>query len=210
MSSHLVRGVALPDQVAGHRALELCNTRAGWGEASPKEYLLDFTALALWAGDVGLLPAARVDALLVAATGDQAEAEREVESVRGLRGDLYALVSDQGRAPEVAGSLHAGLVAAVAAGTYVVPHADGSPWRLAVNGAEPGLAAPRHAVVLAIHDLLTEWGPGAVGVCPGLGCGWVFLDPPGRRRWCTMAICGNRAKARRYATRRRGAASATA
>jgi predicted RNA-binding Zn ribbon-like protein len=31
----------------------------------------------------------------------------------------------------------------------------------------------------------------------------VFLDPSHRRRWCIMAVCGNRAKARRYADRRR-------
>ena len=210
MSSHLVRGVPLPDQVAGHRALELCNTRAGWGEPSPKEYLRDFTALALWTGDVGLLPAAGVDALLVAATDDPAGAEREVEAVRMLRDDLYALISDPGRAPAVAGSLHEGLVEAVAAATYVVPRGDAGAWRLTAGDLAPGLAAARHATVLAIHDLVTEWGPGAVGVCPGHGCGWVFLDPPGRRRWCTMAICGNRAKARRYATRRRGAPSPTA
>jgi len=210
MSSHLVRGVALPDQVAGHPALELCNTRAGWGEPSPKEYLRDFAALALWTGDVGLLPGARVDAVLSDAADRPRLAPRELEVVRSLRDDLYALVSDPGRATEMAARLHARVAEAVAAATYVVPPGDAGTWRLAVDELEPALTAPRHAAVLAVHDLLTAWGPSAVGVCPGQGCGWVFLDPPGRRRWCTMAICGNRAKARRYATRRRGAAAPTA
>ena len=37
------------------------------------------------------------------------------------------------------------------------------------------------------------------------GCGWVFLDrsPARARRWCSMADCGNRAKAPRHY--RRGA-----
>jgi predicted RNA-binding Zn ribbon-like protein len=42
--------------------------------------------------------------------------------------------------------------------------------------------------------------------CEGDVCGWLFLDrsPAGRRRWCSMRDCGNRAKARRhYYTRRR-------
>ncbi len=32
------------------------------------------------------------------------------------------------------------------------------------------------------------------------GCGWLFLDTSknGRRRWCDMKTCGNRAKARRH------------
>jgi predicted RNA-binding Zn ribbon-like protein len=34
-------------------------------------------------------------------------------------------------------------------------------------------------------------------ICPGVGCGGRFLDrsPAGRRRWCSMAVCGNRHKA---------------
>jgi predicted RNA-binding Zn ribbon-like protein len=40
------------------------------------------------------------------------------------------------------------------------------------------------------------------------GCGEIFLDrsPAGRRRWCSMATCGNRAKARRHRAARREAA----
>ena len=38
-----------------------------------------------------------------------------------------------------------------------------------------------------------------IRACPGRRCGWLFLDPRGRRRWCTMATCGNREKARRHA-----------
>jgi predicted RNA-binding Zn ribbon-like protein len=34
-------------------------------------------------------------------------------------------------------------------------------------------------------------------ICPGPGCRGRFLDdsPAGRRRWCSMAVCGNRSKA---------------
>lgn len=39
-----------------------------------------------------------------------------------------------------------------------------------------------------------------VKVCPGDGCGWMFLDESanGRRQWCSMEMCGNREKARRH------------
>jgi predicted RNA-binding Zn ribbon-like protein len=43
--------------------------------------------------------------------------------------------------------------------------------------------------------------------CPGSGdCGWLFLDSSKNktRRWCNMAGCGNRAKARRHLRRVRG------
>ncbi|MGC7097927.1 CGNR zinc finger domain-containing protein [Amycolatopsis lurida] len=40
-------------------------------------------------------------------------------------------------------------------------------------------------------------------LCPGDNCYWAFWDssPRGARRWCSMRVCGNRAKARTYASR---------
>jgi predicted RNA-binding Zn ribbon-like protein len=42
-------------------------------------------------------------------------------------------------------------------------------------------------------------------ICANDGCRWVFEDTSraGQRRWCDMAICGNRAKVRRFRSRRR-------
>ena len=36
--------------------------------------------------------------------------------------------------------------------------------------------------------------------CANPECGWLFLDDSraGKRRWCSMSACGNRAKARRH------------
>ncbi|WP_206184540.1 CGNR zinc finger domain-containing protein [Thermoactinospora rubra] len=41
--------------------------------------------------------------------------------------------------------------------------------------------------------------------CPNHECGWVFWDATRSRtrRWCSMRVCGNRAKARAFAERRR-------
>lgn len=40
--------------------------------------------------------------------------------------------------------------------------------------------------------------------CPADDCAWVFWDSSakGARRWCTMRVCGNRAKVRAYARRK--------
>lgn len=45
-------------------------------------------------------------------------------------------------------------------------------------------------------------------ICANDGCRWVFEDTcrTGRRRWCSMASCGNRAKAARHRARLRGQA----
>jgi predicted RNA-binding Zn ribbon-like protein len=41
-----------------------------------------------------------------------------------------------------------------------------------------------------------------VSRCPGRGCGWLFLNASGRRRWCSMSTCGSREKMRRLHQRR--------
>lgn len=45
--------------------------------------------------------------------------------------------------------------------------------------------------------------------CEAHNCRWVFYDrsPAGRGRWCTMSICGSRAKMRAYRDRNGGARS---
>ena len=42
-----------------------------------------------------------------------------------------------------------------------------------------------------------------IRICPGRNCGWLFLDTSGRRRWCSMDVCGSRAKMRRLYARKR-------
>lgn len=41
-------------------------------------------------------------------------------------------------------------------------------------------------------------------MCPGVDCGWLFIDETknARRRWCMMETCGNRAKSARHYARR--------
>ena len=43
-----------------------------------------------------------------------------------------------------------------------------------------------------------------IGLCAGEGCGWLFVDHSkgGKRRWCSMAACGNRLKVRQYRERK--------
>jgi predicted RNA-binding Zn ribbon-like protein len=74
-------------------------------------------------------------------------------------------------------------------------------WVLDAAGLPPARAA-LHAAAGSAELLLTSALGGCVTACPGAGCGWLFADPRRRRRWCSMAVCGNRAKARRHAARR--------
>jgi predicted RNA-binding Zn ribbon-like protein len=55
-------------------------------------------------------------------------------------------------------------------------------------------------VLTTATDLLTSSSLGQVRQCEDAGCGWLFLDRSNarKRRWCSMADCGNRNKARNY------------
>lgn len=48
-------------------------------------------------------------------------------------------------------------------------------------------------------------------VCANDGCRWIFYDGSraGRRRWCDMSSCGNRAKAARHRARKRASTAET-
>ena len=49
---------------------------------------------------------------------------------------------------------------------------------------------------------------GRIKTCPGIDCGWMFIDETKnrRRKWCLMETCGNRAKAARHYRRISGTA----
>jgi predicted RNA-binding Zn ribbon-like protein len=64
------------------------------------------------------------------------------------------------------------------------------------------------ALARLVAPLVLALAAGETGrfrVCANDGCRWVFEDTSrsGRRRWCDMTTCGNRAKVRRFRSRRR-------
>jgi predicted RNA-binding Zn ribbon-like protein len=189
VTNHLVEGRPLPDHVAGHPALELCNTKALWGLPIEREYFTDFIVAVLWAAEHELITPAEARRLRAEPAGRQRAA---LGQLRALRGALYAAVVTDGPLEPV----HRFVARAVAGSAYQPDGKLAAPYT-------PGVITDRCA--LATHRLLEQYGPGAVGRCGGDPCGWVFLDPTHRRRWCSMAVCGNRAKARRFAERHRAA-----
>jgi hypothetical protein len=186
--SRLFDGVELPAELGGHPALELCNTRAGWGDDDPKEYLGSYRHLVSVARSVGLVSAPAAAALPDDDPGVYARALR-------FRDALYVALRDP--APSAAWDDVAAEVERAACAASFTP--DG--WSLPRTPELPLLVFAH-----AAGDLIASPHP-PIRTCPGRRCGWLFLDPHGRRRWCTMATCGNREKARRHAARMRATSS---
>jgi predicted RNA-binding Zn ribbon-like protein len=69
-----------------------------------------------------------------------------------------------------------------------------------VLGPAPAARTPRDVLAMIAADAADLLGTDLrerLRICPGPGCRGRFLDdsPAGRRRWCSMAVCGNRNKA---------------
>jgi predicted RNA-binding Zn ribbon-like protein len=100
---------------------------------------------------------------------------------------------------------------ALAAGAAPRVELDGGEIRIghrhgasAVDDALATLAAP-------IVGELASGRPDRFRTCANETCAWTFYDasPTGRRRWCDMKTCGNRAKAARHRQRVKSEAAAS-
>jgi predicted RNA-binding Zn ribbon-like protein len=189
--NYVAAGVLLPLPLAGDPALELCNTFAGWDEDAGREYLLSYEHLVVWARERGLVSDGVADQLVAEGLARPEEAARLLDRVKRLRRAFYAVATG------AAGDEDRVIVAREAERASARARLEWEPRPAWVLPATPEL--PLLAVARAIGAFVTD--PLRVGRCPGRGCGWLFADPTGRRRWCSMAVCGNREKARRHALR---------
>jgi predicted RNA-binding Zn ribbon-like protein len=196
-----VHGLTLPAPVAGHAALELCNTFVGWDEPQTGDYLLSYRHLAVLADDLGVTPPGALPEQLAIDEDDPTAAARALRATTRFRAHLFRVLTEP--APDPADTAAFGrTVAEAVAAAELVRGPDGRLcWR---PGA--GATRPLHGFALAAAELVAAGAKG-VGRCPGERCGWLFLDPSGRRRWCVMAVCGNRAKARTHAQKVRAGRS---
>lgn len=199
-------GVRLPKRLGGHAALDFCNTWAGWDAVSEvpderREWLSSYDVLLAWAVYADLVGRDDAEVLHARAARRKAEAASVLERARALRTAVHDAVLDPtdeealaALTPEVR---RAGGVARVVPGG---PEAGGASWAL---GGDAGLELPVLAVAWSAAGLLTSPDVAKVCACPGIDCGWLFVDTRGRRRWCDMAVCGNRAKVAAHARRAR-------
>lgn len=195
-----VDGQVLPRPVAGRPGLELVNTRSGWGERwdDRQEYLRSYAALPALARSQGLVTEADAARLTSLAGRHPGAAEDELRRAVALRRDLHDVLAS--------GASRAALTRATesmstARSRQALVAEDYAPaWRFP---GRPTLRDPLDALLVDIGDLLTTPDRRHVRSCPGAGCGWLFLDRSGRRRWCRMAVCGNRAKQARHVHRTR-------
>jgi predicted RNA-binding Zn ribbon-like protein len=196
-----VDGFPMPRLVGGHPALDLCNTWAGWGEPwHPKrEWIPDFDRLAVWTKHASILDVSSIPRLRRSAKRKENDAKRIVEQVHRLRGALYRYLVDPAGArawPQIATFVRKS--AAVA--EFVEGEDELARW---IIPEKVGLELPMLSIAQVVGEFLRSPERSRIGRCPGSDCGWLFVDRSGRRKWCSMENCGNRAKVRAYNQRHR-------
>ncbi len=79
--------------------------------------------------------------------------------------------------------------------------------RLSRGHADDPFAEALARLAEPIVQEIAEGRPERLRVCANDTCRWVFFDSSrsGRRRWCDMTTCGNRAKAARHRARQKAA-----
>jgi predicted RNA-binding Zn ribbon-like protein len=193
----------------GHQAslsdgLDFVNTLE-YTKGLPEDELPDALGAVRWLHQHELLHAETAASLVEEVTSDEAAAARVLQRVHKVRASLRELLDAavEKRPPqevalrEVNRALRAQYV------YELVPAADGVSLDHRHEGDPINGALARLAEVIARE--LTQDDKERLRICANDECRWVFRDnsPAGRRKWCDMSSCGNRAKAARHRERQR-------
>jgi predicted RNA-binding Zn ribbon-like protein len=200
--------ITLVADLSDDAPLAFANTLSWRGREAPVEALRDFGDLVQWAaGSAGLAPGIVAD-LASWAQQHPAMAADLFAAAIALREVIYRVFSALAAGAAVPDHDFAALNRALAAAPprHRLGRLEASyGWQI---GSAPLSAASLVAPVLwSAGDLMASDRRRRVRRCANTQCLWLFLDQSkgGTRRWCDMASCGNRAKARRHYQRARQA-----
>lgn len=196
---------AWPDAcfVGGDPALDFVNTAGGRTKARDTERLNRFEDALEWGHASGVLDQGERDELVSRADRDPVESERALVELREQREALHAflLAGVEGSECDTAvrQRVHSDIAAAYREAALSEHFLAQPAWVVDITAAGARLLSRRLA--LAAARLLASDQRAQLNACGR--CSWLFLDPSPtrRRRWCSMATCGNRAKAQRHQQR---------
>lgn len=180
--------------------LGFVNTRYWRGSPSPTDDLRSIADVLAFAASGGV-GRGMIDALAAHWRARPRAAELGLATAIGLREMLHrvftAIAGGSAVAPADLAAINAALSAA-ATRTRLAGYDGAYLWETALPGrTATSLLSP---VLWSAADLLADPRRYRVRQCANPLCGWLFLDESkgGTRRWCSMAACGNRAKAHRH------------
>jgi predicted RNA-binding Zn ribbon-like protein len=194
-----------PIVVGGHPALDFLNTIAS-PRGEPVEYMADGAALLRWLVASGLVGEAEVRRLLRRFSAAELDAvARQAVALREWLRPIVQRSAASGAAKVSGGELQA-LNAVLARGSRRLEIARRRGGYLTRHTLQWDSARELLVPVGdAIAELLSTVDFGLVRNCGAPACTLWFLDRTKghRRQWCSMEVCGNRAKVRAHRRRAR-------
>ncbi|HEX5123322.1 MAG TPA: CGNR zinc finger domain-containing protein [Rhodanobacteraceae bacterium] len=196
------------ERVGGRLCLDFVNTRGSHFDPDAREYVGDYAGLVTWLRLCeGGLDARQAARLLASARTHPRLAGEVFAKSRELRALLYRILAARanGNAPVRADLETFDREAQAALAERTLTPGEHWRWTWRDDGA---LELPLRIVLASSVDLLVNDDPARLRQCPAPdGCGWLFYDTSrnATRRWCSMSMCGNGAKSRRFQRRRREA-----
>ena len=184
-------------------ALALANTLDWRLRKQPIELLKDYSELVRWARSVGAIAPAEARALRKWGEEHPRAAGTVLAEAVKLREAIAAIAASvlKGRSPQAAPIARLeGACRAARASRVLEPTTTGARWAWRED-LDP--QRPLHAAALDAERIFTGEDAARVGQCGDAECGWFFVDTSRaqKRRWCSMEVCGNRNKARRFYSR---------
>jgi predicted RNA-binding Zn ribbon-like protein len=194
--------------VAGAVCLDFINTLDDRFSKEPKELLKSYIDLARFAEDSGILRPDEVDGLFTRSQTSPEAAQAALDAAIELRDAMFGVFNAILKNKTVPATSLVKLnqyVQAAAQHAELVPVDGKFAWRF--NALPPPFFAPLWPIARSAADLLASERLQLVRACAANNCQWFFLDTSKnhRRRWCDMTKCGNRAKFRRFYSRKKKA-----
>ena len=184
-------------------ALDFVNTLE-FDKGESEEHLTDVPTAVLWLQQHALLHHEMVTSLLerYEAEEDQAPLMQRIRRVREALRELLDATVEQ-RRPEATALREVNRALRAQYLIELVPARDGV--SLDHHHESDPISGAMARLSEAVARELTQGEARRMRICANEECRWVFRDysPAGRRKWCDMSTCGNRAKAARHRERQK-------
>ena len=192
--------------IGGRLCLDFVNTVGGRDRAGApiRDKLASYEDLLAWSVLAGM-DRRSAGVLARLAAREAPEAANTLARASRLREALYRIFKcaiEGQQAPEADADALREELSIARARQRLSTHAGGFVWTFQERPV--ALDSILWPIPLSAADLLTSGDLARLGQCGGADCGWLFLDTSRnhRRQWCDMRDCGNRAKVKRFRTKR--------
>ncbi len=194
--------------IGGNAALDFVNTASNWS-SEPVDRLGGAEGLAKWVQVAGLLDEHDQKVLAREINDDPKAAARFFDDAIELRSALYRIFN----AAASGASAEAADIALLndwrtRSARHCEIRQEAGVFRRGCTEEAPAQERAMRLIVDAAEDLLLYGRLERLRGCGGEQCEWMFLDlsKNGRRRWCSMATCGNDHKVKQFRKRKKKAA----